>query len=462
MSASFQTIDPKNILLGDHALLDQLLAVSISLTQTEGSTALSREALIAVLQSLQQQIAGSELSPAGLFEAVMAELPAGTVMDLHDCRRLRVIDTIFDELPKRADIDPTIMEQLQRLRIPYGKLALIDNSLLASAKHSAHQLIDYICVCSIGWYPGLDKSGEKFLLRLRQTITSLLQDFSSDVNVLVEVQQDISEFLVKDAAQMEKIAQRRCDTEIGKVKALHVQIQATNTINQATRDCSLPACSIEFLQGHWLEILRRIQFQHGAESEDWAQARTLTKDLIFSLQAPASDRERSRQLELIPELNERLILAMQQADASGGIAEQAQGLLNAIELELVVVLKGQQPQAVAVIPLPELEAVEVVDSIESIPLLGEVLKLTPGKWMHYQDENGCSARCQLARKIEGINKLLFVNSQGITVMAKSLGELASCLYTGRVKPIEARKAFSSAYRSLLKLLVKRYEVKSST
>lgn len=97
-----------------------------------------------------------------------------------------------------------------------------------------------------------------------------------------------------------------------------------------------------------------------------------------------------------------------------------------------------------------------MDSIDSIPLLGKVLALTPGQWMLYRNDDGMWKRCQLARKIDGINKLLFVNRQSITVMAKSLGELAHYLATGQAKPIESRKAFSLAYHSTLKLLLTRY------
>lgn len=456
MTTPMPIIEAKNILLGDHALLDQLLASSINIKQGESNSATTRGSLIALLQTLQSKISESQTCPGNLLKALTPDLPDGQQIDLPDCRRLRMIDAIFDKLAKITNVDPVIMNQLQRLRIPYGKLALIDDSLLASANHRAHGLIDDICVYSIGWYPGLEKSGEKFIQQIEKTISKFMVDFVSEPMELGGLQQ-LSDFLKKDAERMKKIAARQCDTEIGKVKARHAKSQATAYINQISQACPLPPSAIEFLQDSWFKTLRLIQVQKGSESDEWVHAKQLSQELLLSLRAFTNDKERAKQMELIPELRERLVIAMQQADTSGEIAAAAEKQLNAIEEQQVIVLKGERPEAVTVDLMPQLDVVETVDSIESIPLLGKVLELTPGQWMLYRNDEGVWERCQLARKIDGINKLLFVNRQGITVMAKSLGELAHCLATGQAKPIESRKTFSIAYRSVLKQLLTRYE-----
>ena len=444
------------ILRGDHALLDQLLVSSITGVPPVTGQAVSRQAMLVLLQPLVD----SRVPPGNLLAALAEKLTADQHIVPADWRRLRVIDVIFDHLPKKAQIDPAIMAQLQRLRAAYGQLALLDNSLLASTQHSAHQLIDDICFYSIGWHPGLEKSGEPFVQRLQQSISNILASFDADPSSLEVEQLSLSELLKKDVARMEKVAARRCESEVGKVKVQYAEIKAQKSINYLTKERLLPVCATDFLQGPWLEVLRLIQLHHGSDSEFWGQALKIAEDMVFSLQPSPTDKQRSQQIEIIAELADRILALMQQLAINDDRLQQAEALLAAIEIQHIQILKSLEPESIAVVALTELDAVVTVDPIESFALLADVLKLAPGQWMLYKNPQGDWERCQLARKIEGINQLLFVNSLGIKVMAASLGELGQLMSSKNVRAIDPCKAFQHSYRALLSQLVQRNETVS--
>ncbi len=449
-------IELNKILAGDFAALEILLQGSFGdggslADSTRGSQSLTKEALNSYLSKLQTK--KNKPIEATVMQLLKAVLPQDQYLEQKHALLLRFVDAIFKQLVKQADIDDSIIECLQGLHLPLAILALEDKTFLTSKNHPAHQLIDDVCEYSIGWYPDLGKAGERFFNEISTAINTIENIDGINAELIKEQQLKLRKFFEDDALRTKKLGERQCDTEAGKLKARQSEELAINYLNRCMKDTRLPEAVINFLHHHWLESLKLCHLNHGDESEEWASKKELTKNLIWSFKANKTDAEEQQKFDIIPLLNEQL----RQALISVALHDEVDNVLSDIEQLHIAVLKGVMPERV---DTPCLESVEAVDGAESdftISLIDQILCYTEGQWMLYRDDSGQWTRCQLARKIEGINQLLFLNRQGVKIMAKGLGEVAFCLSQEIAKPIEACRAFTKAYHTILKQLKRKYQ-----
>ena len=449
-------IELNKILAGDFATLEVLLQGGFgdggSLADRDrGSESLTRETLNSYLSKLQAK--KNKPKKATVMQLLKAVLPQDQYLEQRHALLLRCVDTIFNQLLKQTDIDDSIIGRLLDLRLPLAVLALKDNSFLASKNHPAHLFIDDICEYSIGWYPELGKAGERFFNEISTAISAVENMDNIDSELINEQRFKLHTFFEDDARRTKKLGERQCDAEAGKLKARQSEELAINFLNRSMKGTRLPEIVVKFLHHHWRESLKQCQLSHSDESEEWENKKELTKSLIWSFKANKTQAEEQQKFDVIPLLDERLRQALASVSLDGDI----DSVLSDIERLHISVLKGEMPTC---IDTPCLEGVEAVNGEENdftISLIDQILCYTEGQWMLYRDENGAWTRCQLARKIEGINQLLFLNRQGVKIMAKGLGEVAFCLSQGSAKPIDPCRAFTKAYHLTLKQLKKRYQ-----
>lgn len=453
MTSYPDNINLNKILVGDIATLEMLLQGSIGdgpVSSGNGADGLRNDALIGCLSQLQ----GNENIPrqTTVLQFLKSVLPATQSIDHGQVLMLRFFDAIFKQFEKQANIDVAIIELLQDLRLPFAKLVLQDQTFLASKNHPAHQLVDDICEYSIGWYPGLGKAGERFFNEISSVIDAIKNNDGNANEIIKEQQQKLRNFFEQDASRVKRLGERQCDTETGKLKARQSEELAIKFLNRAMAGKQLPQLVIDFLHNNWCESLKLCHLNEGGESEKWEIKKELTQNLIWSFKADKSEAEEQQKFDIIAPLNEQVRRAL----ISTAIHDDIDSILSDIEQLHISVLKGGMPACVDARDITEVEAVDGVESDFSISLIDQILCYTEGQWMLYRDNSGQWTRCQLARKIEGINQLLFLNRQGVKIMAKGLGEVAFCLSQGVAKPIEPCRAFSKAYQITLKQLQLKY------
>jgi hypothetical protein len=94
-----------------------------------------------------------------------------------------------------------------------------------------------------------------------------------------------------------------------------------------------------------------------------------------------------------------------------------------------------------------------VEEVQPLPdndeHLQEVDRLPVGIWVEFKGTDEQSIRCTLAARIDTIDKLVFVNRQGVKVVEKSRMGLARELKQGSVKIISDHPLFDRALESVI-------------
>ena len=81
--------------------------------------------------------------------------------------------------------------------------------------------------------------------------------------------------------------------------------------------------------------------------------------------------------------------------------------------------------------------------------LEQVDAMTVGVWVEFTGEDDQNTRCKLAAKINAIDKLIFVNRQGVKVVEKTKLGFANEVKDGTVRIISDGLLFSRALESVI-------------
>jgi hypothetical protein len=320
---------------------------------------------ISVLDRLQREPSPDVLNALGSGEGSLAEVLKRQV--LQGAKRLGIekdeahlapaeetavdlVGNLFDVMARDRPYGEVAKPLLGRMVMPFTKAAVMDPELFVHPEHPARKLLNTVseaCEDNLG-----ESAQEKELLgHVASAIEQLNTEFESDLAPFEAIEKNLSGQMASHRRRVGLSERREAEAQRGQERLELARSRASESLQSALRDRSMPAAIRDFLLGSWQHHLTMVALRQPEDSPAWKEAVAIARPwLDFCDMASLG--------EPIPkERLQPLRPAIESAMASSGVHGQAADVVfEAMSRALVDWAEhgGELPEATAPEPATEL------------------------------------------------------------------------------------------------------------
>lgn len=441
---------------------------------------LSQADLIKILSSVQDQNNATEDGQAVSIDVRHAlhqivQSSAGSMpqaVGRVDDDAMNLVSMLFEYILDDHSLPASMKALLGRLQIPMLKVALLDKSFFSRGAHPARKLLNKLASAALRWNEPKDVSRDPMFNKVNDIVTSILDEFESNVEIFAQLLEDFSQFEGKEERRSALIEQRTRDAEEGLGKTQRARADVGKLINEKAADKSLPPVVVELLREGWANYLFLVYVKKGTQDESWQAGVQVVDDLIWSVDKDTSFSHRSDLLKMIPSLLQRLREGLNSISFS---KNRMRGLFSTLEAVHMDCLKaaGSEPQTGTVNRVAESDESDLTaETVETANIIVETPELEPldesitvdagdakfadlvdsmavGAWLEFVGEQGVKSRCKLAAIIRASGKYIFVNRVGIKVAEHTRSSLIEAVREGQINMLDNALLFDRALESVI-------------
>ncbi|TQV82921.1 DUF1631 domain-containing protein [Aliikangiella coralliicola] len=422
---------------------------------------------------------------------------------------ISLLDNLFDFILNDKNLRLEIIDLIARLRVPFLKLSLIDNSVFLDQSHPARILLNEMSKVGLLWEVKDSKTNlikEQINKVTAQILkASIEQDLASLFETACEQFTQFSSSLIKRTEIFEK---RIREAEHGRAKAKLAQSRADQALNQIINKQNTP----EFVQKLIHDAWKHVVYLELLKSGDNDQSKPIVsintaKQLLVSLQPLNSVDELDKFLELQPILLDALKNGLEKTSYSFAETDAFMEELDSFHTNLVMqvqtfIEKEPEEEILRLKPADpfdmnqedhssetqqQIEPIENVDVekmsletwteymfnrlpenstdneiiIENIPFRQEkdaaaskklIKLLKPGRWFDIE-MNGDFTRCKLATYLDQTDQYIFVSGSGAKIAELDSETLIDYYQNKHVIILDNTPLFERAYGSVIDQVV---------
>ena len=391
---------------------------------------------------------------------------------------IEIVALMFQAILQEDRIPPGIRVWFARLQMPVLRVALAEPDFFGTASHPARQLIDRMGSCVMGFdASGIQGSAlEKEIKRVVQVIEQY-PETGKRVYELVysEFQKFLQKFLAGSGAA-QKVASVAQQVEQKETLTIQYTIEMRNTL----KDLPVREEIRVFLFKVWAEVLAVAAVRKGPQHAETLELKKTATDLVWSASAKPTRSDRTRVIQDLPKLLQRLrsgmtLLGMAPSQQDIHIKAVSDTLADAF-LSKTQAIPTAQIEAMAK-RLANLEDFVSEDGMGDLPLDAEsielmlgidpatidvvanggskptnamlawALELELGAWFTL-DHNGRVTKVQFVWRSERKQLNLFASTDGHSYLIQA-GRLAAYLQAGLLLPQEEEALTVRATRDAL-------------
>lgn len=409
---------PDYLLAGDSDEFSLLLQQSFPRKQKSKYPALEKKALLSILENY---------SSGTLINHLKTQLKEKLSPSDKDFATLHFVDQLFNLYRSSGQLHNDISNLVDRFRPLIASSLIQQNGLILDSKHSVQQSINAVQTYTLGWQPEKSRAAEQYLKTLEKLIINITT--AKNAGALLKAKKSIEQFFIKDLKRIEKIEQRLCDTEMGRMRSRFASETSTLELNKRMQGYKLPECVIQFLHSAWRDSLQLVLITQSKESDQWKKMLNLTERLIASFQIHNED---DVLIAVIPEITREL------KTCTLSLAHDQHSLelqLSVIASEHFKILQGDTVEYSEFRLIDEHNPLTSAKAKISQSLINAVEEIEQGKWFLLHKVNSQPIRIRLAMKSNDMSRLLFINQLGIKVEEFSFEEFAYKLSSRVVRPL---------------------------
>ena len=378
---------------------------------------------------------------------------------------INLVSAMFDYILDDQDLPTAMKALIGRLQIPMLKVALIDDRFFKTEKHPARLLLNSLAKAGVGWDEKAQAS-DILYKKIEETVFKILTDFSSDMQLFIDLLADFNTFYEEQQVRIALIDQRTREAEERRAKAELARSEVQLVLNQKLTGRRLPLAVIRLLQDGWRNVLYLSFLKDGKDAESWRQAVKVVDALIWSMIPVKED---SVWLERLKSVAPKLLNSLKKGLASvnfdtikserllSEIERVHQETIDGLETPTVEILtEGHDVKADGVdrigveqamagnstdfksVVLPRSDLMELYQG-ETLPASDKnvqlVKQLKVGTWIEFSATDQLE-RHKLVARIRSMEKLIFANRRGIKVAEMSQMHLAVELSQGRARLVD--------------------------
>ncbi|GAB3351352.1 DUF1631 domain-containing protein [Lysobacter tyrosinilyticus] len=367
-----------------------------------------------------------------------------------------LVGMLFDVLLDERHFEADVRTKINRLLVPYIKVAVKDRRLFLYKAHPARRLLNVVAEASEG-NRGESPQERELMARVDGTIDRLVAEFNEDVAIFDTLEAELRGFLDQHRKRVELTERRTAEAQRGKERLEQARegVSVDLAISRDTRE--LPPALDAFIKQYTAHHLTQVVLREGKDSVRYADAVNAVTSLLVSF----DHAELGVPYDRLPELPRAPLMSI--LESSGVHGHAAEEVLTALQRTLQRMSAGESAAAIAealpvspVQPAPEpsgdseLQLVAGKDKLEFDPALAERMRgLEVGTWVQLTSESGRVEPAKVSWISPISSRLLFVNRRGIRVLVASAEELAAMAKLGRLQLREGDTAFDDAMHQVM-------------
>ena len=399
---------------------------------------------------------------------------------------IEVVALMFQSILTEERIPPAMRVWFARLQMPVLRVALAEPAFFGALDHPARQLIDRMGSCVMGFNAG-DVGGSALEAEIKRIVQVIEQYPETGRQVFEVVYGEFEQFLARfltgrEATQkVVSVAQQVEQKET-------LTIQYTIEMRKLLKDMPVSDEIRSFLFKVWAEVLAVAAVRQGLQHAETVTLRKTAADLVWAASAKPNRSDRTRVIQDLPQLLQRLragmtLLGLSAVDQDAHIKTVSDTLADAFlaktqpiapaqievlarrlaELECAVnddglgdlPLDADSVELLLGIEASDLEVVANGGSNPTPAMLAWARELQPGAWFTL-DHNGRVARVQFVWRSERKQLNLFASAEGRSYLIQA-GRLAAYLQAGLLLPQEEEPLTVRATRDALTKLEANHE-----
>ncbi|GLS27872.1 DUF1631 family protein [Marinibactrum halimedae] len=414
-------------------------------------TVFSNHQLVGALQSMQAQIldiretVADQLSPLNtaqvtekLSQQLEKEAKNGAV-DPNDMHTIELVGMLFDYMLSDEHLPDNVKALLSYLHTPYLKIAFTDPGFFEQSEHPARLLLNNMAEAGVRWVSNDGSSQYDIYDKIKNTVSTILEEFDDDVRLLAELLLDFSSYTKKILRRQELMEKRAMEKVQGEEKLREVKVRVNDEVRSRTDGQELPSAVLLLLLQPWSDYMAFVLLRYGDDSDSWNKALSAVEEVIWSVKPKQSAEDRAKQLELQDPLLDQLEAGMENIGYDQGKSKKLIETLSSLQrsalmsknmevapqpmrdkLETMAAEKAGQ-QAVVTEQLSDEEA-RLVESLKMIEF---------GTWFEFEG----GRRLKVAWYNSKTLHYMLVDQMGKKVAMKSGVELARDMLNHRAKVI---------------------------
>ncbi len=466
-------------------------------------TPITGDEMMQSLTSLQQDIGGAipEGGAHAVGNFVRVQLQTG---DGDNQRQLRPLDNdlidvvclVFEYILDDPQLPDSAKASLARLQIPFLKVAMLDQDFFSMHGHPARNLLNHMAQAALGIDDNTD-SENPILLKIHDITQLILDDFTDDISLFVELENEFSKFM-DDLNQNEQTALSEIEMRQQEREELALaRAWVRETLEQHLLGRALPGVIADIILGPWKDVMLQTYLQEGENSTLWKTQIRFIDVLCWSVEPKELKIDKSKLGNIIKQLIKTLKQGLQQIDypqaevdaifshlepfhlasvrGQKHVITSSEESMNDISMRTSLnildeeykkmhaeqehELSGEYDQVANYDDKVILEDI-TLEGWEQDPILDEIddeylqlaRHLEMGKWVEFTNEKGKKQRAKLAWKSDLLGEYTFLNWKFDVVADKSLTELADALRHGSARVVEDVPLMDRALSAVLTTL----------
>lgn len=355
---------------------------------------------------------------------------------------INLVTFLYEEIWNDKTVPIAIKELVGRTQITVLKIALKDPAFFDSQEHPARALLNEIANAGISWSASEKLEKNPVYEKMQALVATVVREYKGDLSIIETLLADFIAF--KDAHELShKASEKQLSSEEERKNRLsEVEQYAAHKIAERILDPGIDAFVKEFLQTYFHKFVVQVVLREGPGGISWRPVMNTIDVLLWTVSADKQEGDLKRFVKVNPRLLLNLGKALEVAGVEKAEADEALSKLRHVQEACFKnpVTSGEGGQEDTSSEAADTEAAQTAKPVrKNLPPddehLLEVSNYPIGIWLEFEVEGGQNIRCTLAAKIDTIEKYVFVNGQGVKVIAKSKMSLARELKAGTIKVI---------------------------
>lgn len=222
---------------------------------------------------------GSRHGMADIRNALLAQVkaehgPAAT-LSVQDGDTMDLLGMLYSELQREVRSEGPAADLLRRLQVPLARAAISDQEFFLRDQHPARELLNAVAESGAVWLSDED-SDPVLLLKLKDAVNKVVNDYQGDEAVFVEANDIIQGHLRAAARRAEMAERRQVDAARGKERLEAAKQLANTSIDDLCQRAEPPKFVQTLLHKAWADVLTLTLLRHGEGSEEWQQREQAT------------------------------------------------------------------------------------------------------------------------------------------------------------------------------------------
>jgi hypothetical protein len=368
-----------------------------------------------------------------------------------------LVGMLFDVMLDERHFEPDVRGKINRLLVPYIKVAVKDRRLFLYKAHPARRLLNVVAEASEG-NRGESPQERELMARVDGTIDRLVAEFNEDVAIFETLEQELRSFMEQHRKRIEVTERRAAEAQRGRERMEQAReiVAVDLAITREMRE--LPPALDGFITQYTAHHLTQVVLRKGRDAPRYGEA----IQALNGLMAIFDQAELGVQLDRLPALDRAGLGAI--LESSGLHGQAGEEVLATLQRTLAQVAAGDNQAASAELlpasPVPAMAEPAAPDTSELVKIAGNATldfdpamaermrALEVGTWVQLTSESGRVEPAKVSWISPISSRLLFVNRRGIRVLVASAEELAAMTSLGRLQ-LRGDSAFDDAMHQVM-------------